>query len=482
MQSANSAVVESGIGGPAERQGRSGRTGGIIVGLAVLLVASGATAAVVFAGSPPGEAGTPRAIAASGAAGLDGTGAGGAAAPSGLTTSAQATATTGLAASTTTEAESTVSAAEGLGSVVPPNAVQVGLDGKVVVFPAGSGAASPASAGRGTCAAGTSIAMAGALTGPNAALGLNIQNGAQLAVNLHNKANPNCQVGLRLFDTEGDPQKATAVAPQIAGDTSIIGLVGTAFSGETKAAEPYFYQAGLLSMTPSATNPSLTKQGWTNFFRGLANDDAQGPALAAYMRGTLGYSRVCVIRDDSSYGASLAEQVQAGLGRIVDTSCAANVKSGDRSFAAVVQSVNQASPDAVFYAGYYPEAAALVQQLRDAGVTARFVAGDGVNDSQFQAQAGAAAYGALVACPCGPIPEDFAAVYTASFGVGPGVYSTDAYDLATIMLLGIDSGVDDRAGMIAFVRKYDGQGVARHYRWDSTGELESQQVWVETVS
>ena len=77
--------------------------------------------------------------------------------------------------------------------------------------------------------------MAGPLTGANAALGLNILYGANLAIDKHNTANPGCQVQLKPFDTEGDPQKATEVAPQIVDDQYTIGLVGPAFSGETKA-------------------------------------------------------------------------------------------------------------------------------------------------------------------------------------------------------------------------------------------------------
>ena len=80
--------------------------------------------------------------------------------------------------------------------------------------------------------------MAGALTGPDAALGINIKNGVQMAIDKHNAANPGCQVQLKPFDTEGDPQKATQIAPQIVDDQYTIGLVGPAFSGETKATGP----------------------------------------------------------------------------------------------------------------------------------------------------------------------------------------------------------------------------------------------------
>ena len=100
--------------------------------------------------------------------------------------------------------------------------------------------------------------MAGALTGPDAALGINIKNGVQMAVDQHNKANPGCQVQLKNFDTEGDPQKATQIAPQIVDDASTIGLLGPAFSGETKATGSVFDQAGLVATTASATNVTLS--------------------------------------------------------------------------------------------------------------------------------------------------------------------------------------------------------------------------------
>ena len=136
---------------------------------------------------------------------------------------------------------------------IDQNGAEVKAEGVVApVDPAGDGSA--------TCAPVT-IAMAGALNGPDAALGINIKNGVQLALDKHNAANPGCQIGLKAFDTEGDPQKATAIAPQIVDDASIIGLVGPAFSGETKATGGVFDQAGLVAATASATNVTLSEQG-----------------------------------------------------------------------------------------------------------------------------------------------------------------------------------------------------------------------------
>jgi branched-chain amino acid transport system substrate-binding protein len=302
-----------------------------------------------------------------------------------------------------------------------------------------------------------------------------------VAVEAFNEANPDCQVTLKEFDTEGDPQKATQVAPQIVGDDSVIGLLGPAFSGETAATGDVFSQAGLLALTASATNPDLTKNGWTNFYRGLANDAVQGPAVAAYMTGTAGYENVCVVTDNSDYGIGLAEQITTGLGDAANPDCATEVKTGDKDFSAAVQIISGADADALFYAGYYAEAAPFIQQLRDGGVDIPFVSADGTNDPQFVSQAGEAAQGATLSCPCGPAPEEFAAEYEDVNGQAPGVYSVEGYDLTTIMLSGIASGVTDRAGLIEYVKNYSGDGLARTYEWDDTGELSSSLIWIYTV-
>ena len=358
--------------------------------------------------------------------------------------------------------------------------VQIDVEGNAVEAASGTEPADPAGDGTASCSD-VAIAMAGALTGPNAALGRNILYGARVALEAHNSANPGCQVELKEFDTEGDPQKATQVAPQIVGDSGVIGLLGPAFSGETKATGSVFHQAGLLTLTASATNPDLTANGWTTFFRGLANDAVQGPAVAAYMVDTLGHERVCIVEDNTDYGVGLAEQIRESLGDNAAPDCAAQVKAGDKDFSATVQLIRSADADAVFYAGYYAEAAPFLQQLRDGDVELPFVAGDGANDPQLVSQAGSSAEGAVLSCPCGYSPEDFAAAYEDLNGQPPGIYSVEGYDLMTIILKAIDSGITDRAGLLAYVRDYEGDGLARTYEWDSTGELTTGLVWIYEV-
>ncbi|WP_237571462.1 branched-chain amino acid ABC transporter substrate-binding protein [Mycolicibacterium lacusdiani] len=358
--------------------------------------------------------------------------------------------------------------------------VQIDQNGAEVKAAEGAAPADPAGDGKATCPP-VSIAMAGALNGPDAALGINIVNGVQMAIDKHNAANPGCQVQLKKFDTEGDPQKATAIAPQIVDDQYTIGLVGPAFSGETKATGTVFDQAGLASVTASATNPTLSENGWKTFFRGLANDAVQGPSVANYLKNTMGLKKICVVDDSTDYGLGLATAVRETLGPVADSQCNISVKKGDKDFSAAVTQINGAAPEAVFFGGYYSEAAPLVQQLKDGGVTATFVSADGTKDQQFVDQAGEASKDALLSCPCGPATGSFAEEYKQKFSADPGTYSTEGYDLGTILLKGIDSGAITRPALLDFVRNYNGQGVARNYQWTPNGELTTNLIWMFKV-
>ncbi|BBY83825.1 branched-chain amino acid ABC transporter substrate-binding protein [Mycolicibacterium pulveris] len=358
--------------------------------------------------------------------------------------------------------------------------VQIDQNGTEVPPDESAAPADPAGDGQAQCPP-VSIAMAGALNGPDAALGINIKNGIQLAVDKHNAANPGCQVQLKTFDTEGDPQRATQIAPQIINDAFTIGLIGPAFSGETMATGDVFNQAGLVAATASATNVTLSDKGWRTFFRGLGNDGVQGPAVANYMKNTLGHQKVCVVDDSTDYGLGLAQTVRETLGPVADPACNISVKKGDKDFSAAVTQINGASPDSVFFSGYYAEASPFVQQLKDSGFAGTFVSADGAKDPEFVKQAGDAAKDAILSCPCGPSTGSFAEEYRQKFNQEPGTYSSEGYDLGTIMLKGIDSGAITRPALLDYVRNYDGRGVARQYQWSPTGELTSSLIWIYKV-
>jgi branched-chain amino acid transport system substrate-binding protein len=341
-----------------------------------------------------------------------------------------------------------------------------------------SGAVKPAGDGKATCPATTTLAYAGAQTGPNAQLGVNIFNGIQLAIDQHNKANPGCQVQFKKFDTEGDPNKATGPVTQLVSESDILGVIGLPFSGESKATGNIFEQKGLVHITPSATNPGLTGNGWTTFFRGLGNDAVQGPAAAKFLTGKLGAKKVYLVQDDSDYGIGLGTSTSAGLGSALAGT--EKVTTGQKDFSAVISKIMNAKADAVFYSGYYAEGAPFDQQLVGKGFTGTFVAPDGVKDDQFIKQAGDASSNAYFTCPCipGELIPDFASAYKdLAKGAEPGTYSIEGYDAATVLLSGIDAGKQSRADLLAWVKAYDKDGLSKHYKWDAKGELQAPTVY-----
>jgi branched-chain amino acid transport system substrate-binding protein len=335
----------------------------------------------------------------------------------------------------------------------------------------------PKGDGTGKCPAGTTIGYVGAETGANASLGINIYNGVQLAITQHNQANSGCQVKFLKFDTEGDPNKATGPVTQAVNTKAIVGVIGLPFSGESKATGNIFEQKGLVHITPSATNPDLTKNGWTTFFRALGNDAVQGPAAAKFLTGTLKAKKVYLVQDDSDYGIGLAATTTAGLGSaLVGTD---KVITGQKDFSATISKIISSKADAVYYSGYYAEGAPFDQQLVAKGFKGAFIGPDGVKDDQFIKQAGNASSNAYFTCPCipGELIPSFESAYKTAFNAEPGTYSIEGYDAATVLLSGIDKGNDTRPALLSFVKSYDADGLSKHYKWDSTGELATPAVY-----
>ena len=340
--------------------------------------------------------------------------------------------------------------------------------------------ANPAGDGTASCS-GQAIAVVGSFTGPNAALAQNVLDGSRVSIDAHNASNSGCQVELKKFDLASDPANAAAMAQQIADDPTIVGVVGPTFSAEMKSAGPILNTAGVATLTPSATGTDLAKNGWTNFFRGVANDSVQGSALGGYLVTTGNYFKVCVLSDDSEYGKALAAAVTTGLGGSAAPECSATVPVAQPDLKAVAEKINAESPDAVYYAGFYPQAAPLLAQLRATGVTAAFVSSDGTNVQAFVDALDTTANGATLSCGCAPAPTSFADTFLAAVDHQPGAYATESYDLATILLKGVDAGKVDRSSMLEFVRSYDAAGLARTYKWDAEGELASPPIWIYQV-
>lgn len=341
-----------------------------------------------------------------------------------------------------------------------------------------TGGDSDSSASGGSC--NVTLAYLGPTTGDYANLGLNIAGGAQVAIDEYKDKGGKCTVSLKKFDSQGDPTKATPLAKTIIDDESVVGVVGPAFSGESDATGAAFNEAGLVTVSASATNPDLTKNGWTTFHRVLGTDSDQGPGAAKYITDTVKAKKVFVIDDASEYGKGLADSVADTLGSAVTARDTVQQKQTD--FSATVTKVKASGADAVFYGGYYAEASLLKKQLTQAGWNGTYVTGDGSLDPQFVKAAGAkAAEGTVFTCPCAPSPADFTKKYEkVNGGKEPGTYSAEGYDATNVLLAGIDAGDTTREKLLDFVNSYDADGLTKHIKF-TDGDVSEVVIYTYVV-
>ena len=319
------------------------------------------------------------------------------------------------------------------------------------------------------------IGVMGALSGANASIVLPSVDGAKLA--LEQWDNEDCEVAIQEFDTEGDPAKATPVATQIAGDETFIGVIGGAFSGETRATKSIYADAGVTMVSQSATATDLTQADQVDVFHRLVPyDDYQGAAIANYLTEELGASKVFVVDNSEAYGEPLADKVESTLGDAMAQRDKTEV--GQTDFAPTISKMESAQPDAVFYGGYIAEAAPLLKQMRDAGIDAPFVGGDGLYGADFGNAVGPAGEGAVVMCPCAPIAEDstFAADFEAEFGAAPGAYAAEGFDAMSVFLAALDDGARTREEVEEFVDGYTGEGLSKEIAFDENGDVPQENV------
>jgi branched-chain amino acid transport system substrate-binding protein len=333
------------------------------------------------------------------------------------------------------------------------------------------------------------LGFMGAQTGPNAQLGINISNGVELALAQHNAKSGVTQVKLIKYDTQGDPTQATNQAKKAITD-KVVGVVGPAFSGESKTAVPILDEAGIPNVSPSATAVSLAASGWKTWHRVLANDDVQGPGDADFMAKTLGAKNVAVIDDQSEYGKGLADAVRKQLATdSVKVAVNDSIDPNASSYSSTVNKVKPANVDAIFFGGYYSAAGKLIKQLRDGGVQGSFMSGDGSLDAQvISAAGGTAANGVLLSCTCSsavgstdPAVQKFATDYKAKYNVDPATYSAEGFDATNAFLQAIDAGKTSTSDINDFVTKIDFKGVSKQIKFTDSGELSGNLLFITEV-
>jgi len=323
------------------------------------------------------------------------------------------------------------------------------------------------------------IAYQGPLSGGEAQTGIDEQNAVKFAIELYNATNPEKKIELVSADDQGDGTVAAGVAPGIANDESIVAVVGPAYSGATIASLPYYKEAGMPLISPSATKVSLTDPaaagefGGPVFHRIPATDKIQGPALGKLAISGVAAPKVFVVDDQTAYSVGLVEYLVPSLpkGALVGTD---STKNDTADFAPTVAKIKSKGANVVIYTGYYSQAAVLVKQLRDGGYKGIFAGGDGVLNSEFAVLGGAAAEGARLTgatVPLGELSADLAAKFKESQGVEPGVYAAESFDAANIIIEAIKAGNTTRETIMAYIKSVSYVGVGgQAISFDANGD------------
>ncbi len=337
-----------------------------------------------------------------------------------------------------------------------------------------------------------SLAFVGPKTGDAANLGINILYGAQLAVKQFNASQSDIKITLKEFDTQGAAAQAPGQLALYKDDASILGLVGPAFSAETKAVIPDLQNAGLVMISSSATNadlPSIVNPE-TIFHRVLPDDKKQGGGIAQFLKAKYAGKSVYYIDDIEDYGKPLADGVRAAATANGNPSKGnTSINPKDDIYSAAVNAAKAAKADVIFYGGYYAEAGKLAKQLKDAGVTSTFISGDGSLDPGFITNAGAGAEGSVISCPCNLATESstgklgtFTKQYKAEFNQDPGTYSSEAFDAANILMDGIKAGNTTRAKLLAYVEGLGTyNGISKTIAFEDNGNLKATTVYFFVV-
>jgi branched-chain amino acid transport system substrate-binding protein len=229
------------------------------------------------------------------------------------------------------------------------------------------------------------IGLIAPLTGPVAAYGDQVKNGAQTAVDEINKKGGILgeKVILQLADDAGEPKQGVSAANQIVGD-GIHFVVGPVTSGVAIPASDVLAENGVLMVTPTATAPDLTKRGLTNVLRTCGRDDQQAEVAANYVLKQFKDKRVAIINDKGAYGKGLADAFKATLNAGGVTEVFADALTpGDKDFSALTTRLKAEKVDVVYFGGYHPEGGLLARQLHDLAVKATIIGGDGLSNSEF---------------------------------------------------------------------------------------------------
>jgi branched-chain amino acid transport system substrate-binding protein len=242
------------------------------------------------------------------------------------------------------------------------------------------------------------IGVAGPITGPNAAFGAQLKNGVEQAVEDINAAGGinGQKLEVVVGDDVSDPKQGVSVANKFAAE-GVKMVVGHFNSGVSIPASDVYEEAGIIQITPASTNPKFTDNGKWNTFRTCGRDDQQGSVAGGYLASHFKGKKVAVIHDKTPYGKGLADETQKAMeAKGLKAVMYEGINPGEKDYSALVSKLKQANVDVVYFGGLHTEAGLIIRQMRDQGLNAPLMSGDGIVSAEFVSIAGPGADGTLM--------------------------------------------------------------------------------------
>jgi branched-chain amino acid transport system substrate-binding protein len=257
-----------------------------------------------------------------------------------------------------------------------------------------------------TAAAQIKFGVGGPITGPSAATGAQMKNGVDQAAADINAAGGilGQKIVVSYGDDASDPKQGVSVANKFTGD-GVKFVIGHYNSGVTIPSSEVYQENGVLQITPASTNPTVTERKMWNIFRVCGRDDQQGQVAGEYIAKHFKGKKIAIVHDKTTYGKGLADETKktinkGGLKEVLYE----GVNTGEKDFSALVSKIKQSGADLIYWGGLYTEAGLIVRQMRDQGVKAPMMGGDGITSDEFASIGGPGVEGTLMTY--GPDPRN----------------------------------------------------------------------------
>lgn len=333
-------------------------------------------------------------------------------------------------------------------------------------------------------------------SGSIAHLGKDNENGARMAIDDLNAkgmtiGGKKVKFELQSEDDAADPKQATAAAQKLV-DAKVKGVIGHLNSGTTIPASRIYHDAGIAQISPAATNPKYTQQGFKTAFRVVANDGQLGSTLGKYAVETLKGKKIAVIDDRTAYGQGVAEEFSKGAkknGAQIVAQQYTNDKATD--FNAILTSIKAKNPDIIFFGGMDAVAGPMLRQMKQLGINAKFMGGDGICTTSLATLSGnAMADGQVVCAEAGgvvesqrKVMENFRAEYKKKFNQDVQLYAPYVYDAVMTMAAAMKKADStEPAKYLPELAKISHDGITGNIAFDPKGDIKDGTLTLYTYN